>query len=101
MSALAYLGIAVGLSLIGLVALSLARRRPRSMQSGMETFSRELRALAPPDAKAARLETHVEHVQPAPLRARVGHSRPRPNSDGAGERGDTPESDRRSIRPEG
>ena len=85
MSALAYLGIAVGLSVLGLLVLSLARRRPRSMQSGMETFSRELRALAPLDTTAARREAHVEHVQPAPLRPRLGHPSPR-NSEGVSER---------------
>lgn len=70
MSNLAYLGLAVGLSVIGLVGLWLARRRPRSMQAGMEAFSRELQALAPPDTRAQRRETHVDQVSPAPIRPR-------------------------------
>jgi hypothetical protein len=69
-SNLAYLGLAVGLSVVGLVALWLARRRPRSMQAGMEAFSRELQALAPPDNPAQRRETHVDQVSPAPIRPR-------------------------------
>jgi hypothetical protein len=69
-SNLAYLGLAVGLSVVGLVALWLARRRPRSMQAGMEAFSRELQALAPPDTRAQRRETHVDQVSPAPIRPR-------------------------------
>lgn len=70
MSNLAYLGMAVGLSALGLFTLWLARRRPRSMQAGMEAFSRELQALAPPDARANRQETHVDRVSPAPIRPR-------------------------------
>jgi hypothetical protein len=69
-SNLAYLGLAAGLSIVGLVALWLARRRPRSMQAGMEAFSRELQALAPPDTRAQRRETHVDQVSPAPIRPR-------------------------------
>lgn len=64
MSALAYLGIAVGLSVFGLTLLALLRRRPRSMQAGMEAFSRELQALAPQDTRAVRHEAHIENVQP-------------------------------------
>jgi hypothetical protein len=70
MSNLAYLGMAAGLSVLGLLTLWLARRRPRSMQAGMEAFSRELQALAPPDARANRQETHVDRVSPAPIRPR-------------------------------
>ena len=76
-SNLAYLGLAVGLSVIGLVGLWLARRRPRSMQAGMEAFSRELQALAPPDTIAQRRETHVDQVSPAPIRPRPTSPPPR------------------------
>ncbi|MGI9032272.1 MAG: hypothetical protein DLM54_02905 [Acidimicrobiales bacterium] len=47
MSNLAYLGIAVVISLIGCVVLWLRTRRPRSMEHSMREFSRELDALAP------------------------------------------------------
>ena len=77
MSNLAYLGLAVGLSVVGLLGLWLARRRPRSMQAGMEAFSRELQALAPPDTRAQRRETHVDQVSPAPIRPRPTSPPPR------------------------
>ena len=70
MSNLAYLGLAVGLSVIGLLVLWLVRHRPRSMEAGMEAFNRELQALAPPDAQLRRQETHVDQVSPAPIRPR-------------------------------
>jgi hypothetical protein len=70
MSNLAFLGLAVGLSVLGLLVLWLTRRRPRSMQAGMEAFTRELQALAPPEARANRHETHVDRVSPAPIRPR-------------------------------
>jgi hypothetical protein len=50
MSNLAYLGIAVVLSLVGCLVLWLRTRRPRSMEHSMREFSRELDALAPNDA---------------------------------------------------
>jgi hypothetical protein len=46
-SNLLYLLVAVGLSVIGSVILWLRHRRPRSLESGIDEFSRELRALAP------------------------------------------------------
>jgi hypothetical protein len=70
MSNLAYLGLAVGLSFLGLFVLWLIRRRPHSMEAGMEAFNRELQALAPPDAQVKRQETHVDQVSPAPIRPR-------------------------------
>jgi hypothetical protein len=70
MSNLAYLGLAVGLSVIGLFVLWLVRRRPHSMEAGMEAFNRELQALAPPDAQVKRQETHVDQVSPPPIRPR-------------------------------
>ena len=50
MSNLAYLGIAVVLSLIGCLVLWLRTRRPRSMEHSVREFSRELDALAPTEA---------------------------------------------------
>ena len=47
MSSLAYLGIAVVLSLVGCTVLWLRNRRPRSMEHSIKEFSRELDALAP------------------------------------------------------
>ena len=47
MSSLLYLLVAVGLSVIGSAILWLRHRRPRSLESGIDEFSRELRALAP------------------------------------------------------
>ena len=79
MSNLAYLGLAVGLSVIGLLVLWLVRHRPRSMEAGMEAFNRELQALAPPDAQLRRQETHVDQVSPAPIRPRpTGPTGPAP-----------------------
>lgn len=50
MSNLAYLGIALVISLFGCLILWLRTRRPRSMEHSMKEFSRELDALAPTDA---------------------------------------------------
>ena len=85
MSSLAYLGMAVGLSVIGLTMLALVRRRPRSMQAGMEAFSRELQALAPADNHAVRHEAHIDNVQPAGVNPRhpVDRSMPEPPADKA------------------
>ncbi|MDQ1439138.1 MAG: hypothetical protein QOK43_2767 [Acidimicrobiaceae bacterium] len=47
MSNLAYLLVAVALSVLGSLILWLRHRRPRSLESGIDEFSRELRALAP------------------------------------------------------
>lgn len=47
MSNLLYLGIAVGLSIIGCLVLYLRNRKPTSLNAGIEEFQRELRALAP------------------------------------------------------
>ncbi|MDH4145426.1 MAG: hypothetical protein OEY23_09695 [Acidimicrobiia bacterium] len=76
MGNLAYLGLAVALSTVGLTVLWLVRRRPRSIQASMDAFRREMTALAPPDAEADRLETHVDQVQPTRIRTR-GTARPR------------------------
>ena len=44
---LLYLGLAVAVSLLASVVMVLRNRRPRSLESGVQEFSRELRALAP------------------------------------------------------
>ena len=47
MSNLLYLLVALGLSAVGSLILWLRTRRPRSLQSSIHEFQRELRALAP------------------------------------------------------
>ena len=47
MSNLIYLVIAIMLSLVGSLILWYRTRQPRSMEAGMEQFSKGLRALAP------------------------------------------------------
>jgi hypothetical protein len=46
-SNLLYLLIALTLSVVGSLILWLRHRKPRSLESGIDEFSRELRALAP------------------------------------------------------
>jgi hypothetical protein len=46
-SNLLYLLLAVVLSIVGSLVLWARNRQPRSIESGIEQFSRELRALAP------------------------------------------------------
>lgn len=47
MSNLAYLGVAIIFSIIGCLVIYLRSRKPTSLNSGIEEFQRELRALAP------------------------------------------------------
>lgn len=47
MSNLLYLLMAVGLSILGSLALWYRHRRPRSLEFGIDEFQRELKALAP------------------------------------------------------
>ncbi len=47
MSSVAFLLIAVGLSLAGIAVLVLRSRQPRSIDSGIRDFAREMRALSP------------------------------------------------------
>lgn len=47
MSSLAFLAVAVALSLLGSLILWIRHRRPRSLEAGIDEFSRELKALAP------------------------------------------------------
>lgn len=47
MSNLLYLGIAIALSVAGILLIWARNRRPTSLESGIEDFQRELRALSP------------------------------------------------------
>ena len=51
MSSLAYLAIAILLSILGSLLLWYRHRRPKSLESGIDEFSRELKALAPKHAR--------------------------------------------------
>ncbi len=71
MGNLLYLALAVGLSTLGALVLWVVRHRPRSMQHQMDAFSRELKALRPPDSQANRSEAHLDRVEPLPIRPRT------------------------------
>jgi hypothetical protein len=58
-SNLAYLGIAVVISLIGFLVLWLRQRRPHSMEHSLRAFARELDALAPTDDAAPKRTTRA------------------------------------------
>ena len=47
MSSLVYLFVVIALSVIGSMFVYYRHRRPKSLESGIDEFSRELRALAP------------------------------------------------------
>lgn len=47
MSALLYLGVAIALSMLGILVLWYRNRKPRSLESGIEEFQQGLRALKP------------------------------------------------------
>lgn len=47
MNALAFLGLALGISLLGFIVLWLFNRPPRSIEAHMKEFSRQIEALAP------------------------------------------------------
>lgn len=47
MTNLLYVGIAVAISAVAILVLWYRNRKPRSLESGIEEFQRELRALAP------------------------------------------------------
>ena len=51
MSELLYLLIALSLSLLGSFILWYRHRKPRSVEAGIDEFSRELRALAPDSSR--------------------------------------------------
>lgn len=54
MSGLIFLLVALGLSVVGSLALWLRHRKPTSLESGISNFSREMDALAPGEQRAAR-----------------------------------------------
>ena len=47
MSGVAYLAIALAISILGSLVLWLRYRKPSSLEHGIDEFSREMRALAP------------------------------------------------------
>ncbi|HEX9969034.1 MAG TPA: hypothetical protein VGB03_02765 [Acidimicrobiales bacterium] len=51
MNNLLYLLIAVALSALGWLVIWYRHRKPRSVESGIDEFARELRALAPDSAR--------------------------------------------------
>lgn len=54
MTGVAFLLLALVISLVGSLLLWLRYRKPVSLESGIEDFSREMRALAPGGARPAR-----------------------------------------------
>jgi hypothetical protein len=46
-SALIFLGVAVLVSLVGIAVMALRARQPTSLESGIDAFRREMRALSP------------------------------------------------------
>ena len=54
MSNLLYLGLVVLLSVIGSIIVWYRTRKPKSLESGIDEFHRELRALAPEQRRQAR-----------------------------------------------
>lgn len=73
LSNLMYPVVAVVVAAIAALIVVARHRRPKSIEANMRTFHRGLRALAPEDAEAGR-------VQPTPIRVRV---HPRSASDDA------------------
>jgi hypothetical protein len=53
-SALAFLAIAVVVSVVGCTVLWLRHRPSSSVESGIDSFRREMQALAPPDERVER-----------------------------------------------
>ena len=51
---LLYVGLAVAASVVASIVMVLRNRRPRSLESGVDEFSRELQALAPGTAAGGR-----------------------------------------------
>ena len=99
MSNLIYLGAAMGISALGMCMLWLVRRRPRSMQAGMDAFNRELQALAPRQPHK-RGPGGSDAASPSPIRPRpteVDLSRARPH----GDRSPLRRGDRHGARPSG
>lgn len=69
MSGLAFLLIALAISLVGSVVLWLRTRRPHSLDSGIESFRREMQALSP---DGSRRRVHASRVDPTRGRQRAG-----------------------------
>jgi hypothetical protein len=65
-SALVFLGIAVGLSAVGCLVLWLRSRQPGSMEAHIRDFERELDALAPgtPADRARRQQARQDRREP-------------------------------------
>lgn len=99
MSNLIYLGAAMGLSALGICVLWLVRRRPRSMQAGMDAFNRELQALAPREPRKHGPGTG-EPPAPSPIRPRPTEA-DRPRSRSHNDRSSLKQGDRRGARPSG
>jgi hypothetical protein len=53
-SALIFLGVAVVVSLVGIAIMALRARQPTSLESGIDAFKREMRALEPEDERRQR-----------------------------------------------
>lgn len=74
MSNLLYLGLAIGLSVIGGVLIYLRNRKPRSLSSGIDEFRTGLQALAPNERRRQEeaVGPHVRKTseQPSPRRPR-------------------------------
>ena len=51
---LLYVGLAIAASVVASIVVVVRNRRPRSVQSGVEEFSKELQALAPGTAAGGR-----------------------------------------------
>jgi hypothetical protein len=66
-SPLVFLGIALGLSLLGALVLWMMNRPPKSVDAHIRAFSRELEALAPdPQALPPRKRTTEPRSSPPP-----------------------------------
>ncbi len=99
MSNLIYVGAAVGLSALGMFVLWLARRRPRSMQAGMDAFNRELQALAPRQPHKHG-SGNADGPTPSPIRPRPTEG-DRTRSRSHGDRSSLRQGDRHGARPSG
>lgn len=58
MTALLFLAIPVVIIVLGGTILWLRHRKPTSLESGVESFRREMRALSPEEQRAARGNRH-------------------------------------------
>ena len=73
MTNLLYLGIAIVISGLAILVLWYRNRKPRSLQSGIEEFQRELRALAPQPPRR-------EQSGPGPAPSKQPEHRNRPSA---------------------